>query len=125
MASLAYTRHAARLAHTLLDVAPDYADAYLATGISEFIVGSLAAPVRWILRIAGYAGDKAKGLQELRITAERGRFLGPFARILLAIGYLREHDRAQARELLIGLGRDFPSNPLFAREVRRLDGKKD
>jgi hypothetical protein len=125
VASLSYTRQAARLARTLLDVAPDYADAYLATGIAEYIVGSLIAPVRWILRIAGYAGDKARGMQQLRLTAERGRFLGPFARILLAIAYLRERRADQARELLIGLDRDFPSNPLFAREIRRLDGKGD
>lgn len=125
MASLSYAHQAARLAHTLLDVDPDYADAYLATGIAEYIVGNLVAPVRWLLRLAGYGGDKAKGMRELRLTAERGRFLGPFARILLAIAYLREHRQDQARELLIGLDRDFPANPLFAREIRRLDGKED
>ena len=125
MASLAYTRQGAQVARSLLAVAPDYADAYLATGISEYIVGSLFAPVRWVLRIAGYSGDKAQGMQELRLTAERGRFLGPFARILLAIAHLREHDRARARELLVGLNRDFPSNPLFAREIKRIDGKMD
>src|SRR5512139_3121979 len=120
MAALSYTRQATRLARTLLEVAPDYADAYLSTGISQYIVGSLVAPLRWLLRIGGFSGDKAKGIEELKLTAERGRFLGPFARILLTIAYLREHDVARAQELLVGLQREFPSNPLFARELQRI-----
>ena len=125
MAALSYTRRATGLARTLLKATPDYADAYLATGISQYIVGSLIAPLRWILRVAGFPGDKSKGMEELRVTAERGRLLGPFARILLAIAYLRDHDVERARDLLAGLERDFPSNPLFARELVRLAGKAD
>jgi hypothetical protein len=125
MAALSYTRQAATLAHTLLDEDPNYVDAYLATGIAEYIVGNLVAPVRWLLRLAGYGGDKARGIQQLELVAERGRLLGPFARILLAIAYLREHRGEEARRLLIGLNRDFPSNPLFAREIQRLDGRGD
>jgi hypothetical protein len=124
-ASLSYTRQAAAWAARVLALSPDYWDAYLATGISQYIVGSLPAPVRWFLRIGGYHGDREKGLKELQLAAERGRFLAPFARILLAIAYLREGDKPRARELLVGLRRDFPSNPLFAREIRRLDGEGD
>jgi hypothetical protein len=123
MAALSYTRDATRVARTLIEVAPDYADAYLATGISQFIVGSLVAPMRWALRLAGFEGDKRKGIQELWFTAEDGRFLGPFARILLAIACLRERDANGARELLAGLAHDFPTNPLFARELQRLTAK--
>jgi hypothetical protein len=120
-AALSETREASRLAERLLAVAPGYADAYLATGISQYIIGSLAAPFRWILRLAGYEGNRSQGLRQLRITAEHGRLLGPFARILLAIAYLRSHEPARARALLEGLEHDFPSNPLFAREIQRLD----
>jgi tetratricopeptide (TPR) repeat protein len=119
--SLGYTRDASEYATKLLAIAPDYYDAYLATGISQYIVGSLVAPVRWVAHLAGYKGDKAQGIQELKLTAERGRYLAPFARILLAIVYLRQRDTAQARELLVKLRDDFPSNPLFAQEVHRID----
>ncbi len=125
MSALSYTREADAWAHRLLAIAPDCGDAYLATGISKYIVGSLYAPVRWILHIAGYAGDKRKGLDDLRVAAERGRLLGPFARILLAIAYLRDGDRPRARELLVALAREFPTNPLFEREIRRIDGTAD
>ena len=121
VASLSYTREGARWAGKLLAAAPAYADAYLATGINDYIIGSIPTPVRWLLRLAGYAGDKKKGIEQLRVTAERGRLLAPLARILLGIAYLREGDRVHAREMLVALDRDFPSNPLFAREIKRLD----
>lgn len=122
MSSLSDTREAASFARRLLAGAPDYGDAYLATGINDYVVGSLAAPLRWFLHIAGYSGDKSKGIDQLKMAATRGRLLAPFARILLAIAYLRDDDRLRARDLLADLARDFPTNPLFAREVRRIDG---
>ena len=125
MASLGYARQASEWARKLLAIAPDYYDAYLASGASEYIVGSLVAPVRWTMRVAGYGGNKNKGIQELKLTAERGRFLAPFARMLLAIAYLRERDTTRARELLVGLHKDFPSNALFAREVERINSLKN
>ena len=125
MASLRYTRQASELAGQLLAIAPDYYDAYLATGIAKYIVGSMVAPVRWFLQMTGYAGDKQQGTQELRLVAGNGRFLRPFARILLAIAHLRENDRQQARGLLVELRDEFPSNPLFAREIARMDGRNE
>jgi hypothetical protein len=125
LAALSSTREANRWATELLSIAPAYYDAYLATGISAYIVGSLPAPLRWMFRAAGYRADKDAGMRELALTAERGRLLAPFARILLAVASLRDHDEARARALLAGLARDFPSNPLFARELRRLGGRGD
>jgi hypothetical protein len=121
VASLPYTREGATYANKLLALDPSYADAYLATGVGDYVIGSLVAPVRWALRLAGYSGNKARGIQQVKIAAERGRFLAPFARILLAIACLRDHDTTGARALLVGLRRDFPSNPLFAQELERLD----
>ena len=121
LASLSYTRDGAKWARRLLEVAPDCADAYLATGISDYIVGSLIPPLRWLLRLGGYTGDKAKGIEQLKITAARGRLLAPLARILLSIAYIRQDDRVRAREVLAELRREFPSNPLFQREIERLD----
>jgi predicted Zn-dependent protease len=57
----------------------------------------------------------------LKLTAERGRYLAPFARILLAIAYVRDNDNTRARELLSALRQEFPDNSLFALEIARLD----
>ena len=121
MASLGYTKDANAWAAKLLKQSPQYYDAYLATGLSKYIVGSLIAPVRWLLHFGGYDGDKKQGIAELQLTADHGHYLAPFARLLLAVSYLREKDRPHAREILAGLRDEFPGNPLFPREIARLD----
>jgi len=119
--ALRYTKDANNWAARLLAVNPQCYDAYVATGFSKYIVGTMAAPVRWFVRLRGVSGDKKAGISELQMTAQRGRYLAPFARILLAIAYVREKDQPRAREMLASLRDEFPKNPLFAREIARLD----
>ncbi|MBK5293912.1 MAG: hypothetical protein JJE04_19840 [Acidobacteriia bacterium] len=52
--------------------------------------------------------------------AREGRYLGPFARILLSILYLREKKPQSTIRLLDALVRDFPENPLLRRELAKL-----
>lgn len=125
MTALKLTREASGYAARLLRAEPDYYDAYFATGISQYIVGSLIWPVRWVLRLGGYSGDKEQGIQQMRIVAERGCLLAPFAKLMLAIAYLRNGQPEPARGLLADLQREFPSNPLFERELKRLKGAPD
>lgn len=121
MASLQFTKQATGWAHQTLAVDPNCYDAHLASGFSKYIIGSLSAPMRWLVRLGGISGDKQAGMKELQLAAEHGRYLAPFANILLAMAYVHEHDTARARELLANLRDQFPSNPLFAQEIARLD----
>jgi hypothetical protein len=121
LASLHYTRDATNWANQLLAVDPSCYDAHLAGGVSRYIIGSMSAPVRWVLRVGGVQGDKQGGISELQTTAEHGRLLAPFARILLAIAYVREKDTSRARETLRALQQQFPDNTLFGRELAHLD----
>ncbi len=121
LASLHYTKEATAWSQQLLAVDPSCYDARLAGGVSRYIIGSMAAPVRWVLRLGGVSGDKAGGIAELQTVAQKGHLLAPFARILLSIAYVREKDSSQARILLQGLQREFPNNTLFGRELARLD----
>lgn len=119
--SLHYTKESSTWAEQLLAADPTCYDAHLAGGISKYIVGSMAAPVRWFLRLGGVSGDKQRGLSELQLTAVQGRLLAPFARVLLAIAYVRDKQPEHARTVLLSLEKDFPNNPLFARELARLE----
>ena len=121
LASLHYTKEATSWANQLLAADPTCYDAHLASGVSRYIIGSMAAPVRWLLRIGGVQGDKEGGIAELQMTAERGHLLAPFARILLAIAYVRDKDTVRARAMLLGLEREFPDNGLFGKELARLE----
>jgi hypothetical protein len=120
MASLHFTREASNSAQQLLAICHDCYDALLATGFSKYIIGSMAAPMRWILRMGGLPGDKQGGIADLETTAEHGHYLAPFARILLAIAYAREKDNPRALQLLTGLHHEFPANTLFPREIAHL-----
>src|SRR5579872_2224992 len=121
LTSLHFTRESAHWSEQLLAVDPNCYDAHLAGGFAKYIVGSMTAPMRWLLRMGGISGDKEQGLTELRLTADHGEYLAPFARILLAIAYVREKDTPRALSILASLEADFPNNPLFAKEIARLD----
>lgn len=120
MASLHYTKEASTWAQQLLAVCNDCSDVLVATGFSKYIIGSMTAPVRWLLRMGGLPGDKQGGIADLQQTAAHGRYLAPFARVLLAIAYVRDKDRSRALLLLTSLRTQFPANTLFALEISRL-----
>ncbi len=121
LVALHYTRDATNYARQLLAICEDCYDAYIATGISRYLIGSMSAPMRWILRLGGFSGDKQQGMAELRLVSERGHYLAPYARILLAIAEIRGKNFTAARQLLSQLRNEFPGNPLFTQELARLD----
>src|SRR5260370_3264289 len=85
LVALHYTRDATNYARQLLAICGDCYDAYIATGISRYLIGSMSAPMRWILRMRGFSGDKQQGIAELRLVSERRRYLAPYARIILPL----------------------------------------
>lgn len=123
LSALHYAKQASALGNQLIAVHPDCYDAHLASGISRYLTGTLAAPLRWIARLGGANPDKQGGMAELQLTAEHGELLAPFARILLAIAYVREKDKTHARVELDALRNEFPANPLFTREIAKLDNR--
>jgi hypothetical protein len=118
--SLKMIREADKYAKRLLAIAPEGADAYLTLGAANYIIGSLPGFKRFFLGFAGIHGDKKLGLQQLQIAADRGHYLRPFAKILLALAALREKKPEIARVQLKELVAEFPENPLFAGELAKL-----
>ena len=119
-ASLGYVKSGRILAEKLLAIDPTCYDAYLAIGVENYLLGINPAPVRWILHMAGAQTNKDEGLDRLRITADKGRYLAPFARLLLAVAALRDKDRETARTLLAGLAKEVPNNQLYVAELQRI-----
>ena len=120
LAGLSFLKQARLAAQTLLKSKASYFDAYLAIGVENYLLSLRVAPVRWMLQMGGAQTDKETGLKNLRITAEKGHFLQPYARLLLAIAALRDQDRNGARTLLQGLAQQFPNNRLYARELAQI-----
>ena len=119
--SLKYMKEAQQYADKLIAVAPDRADAYLALGAGNYIIGCLPGYKRAFLWFGGIHGDRNAGMDQLRIAADRGDYLRPFARLLLALAALREKQPEVARMQLQQLATQFPDNPLFARELRKVN----
>jgi hypothetical protein len=107
-------------AQRLLALHPDCYDAYLAVGAENYLLSLKPLAVRWALRLGGGQTDKNAGIQMLRITAEKGYYLRPYARLLLAVAALRDKDVATARQHLASLAAEFPNNQLYRGELLKL-----
>src|SRR5713101_3092515 len=109
-------------AKQLLAEHPDATDAYIAPGIANYVIGSQTGGTRFALWFGGIHGDKKLGMEQVAKTAENGRYLRPFAKIMLALAARREKQNALAQKLLRELKDEFPSNDTFAAEYAKAMG---
>jgi predicted Zn-dependent protease len=107
----------------LLSKKPPFYDAHHTVGTIEYIVGSLPFFLRWFIRFDRVEGDKQVGIARLNEVAEKGKYYRPYAKILLAVIYLREKQPQRAAKLLEELARDFPENPLVRKELEKLSAR--
>jgi tetratricopeptide (TPR) repeat protein len=110
-------------AELLLQQRPDAHDAYVALGSANYIIGSLPGSARFMLWFGGIHGDKRLGMEQLQKTVDGGRYLKPFAQILLALSARREKQDALAQKLLKDLTEEFPGNPLYQAEYEKALGR--
>lgn len=117
LAALSLIRSAEKTATRLLAVRADAQDAYVALGAANYIIGSQPGYKRFLLWFGGVRGDRLRGMDQLQTAAERGHYLRPLAKALLALAAEREGRFDLARTLFEDLSREFPENPVFAREL--------
>jgi len=110
-------------ARQLLAQQPDANDAYVALGAANYIIGSLSGGARFMLRFGGIHGDKKLGMEQLGKTIENGRYLQPFAKILLALAARREKQNPLAQKLFHELSEEFPESALYAAEYAKTMGR--
>ena len=115
-----FSELASKYAKQALAINPTLYDANLAVGIENYMLSLKPAPIRWILGMAGAGTNKAEGVRLLKLTAEQGHYLAPFARLMLAVGELRDGRVQQGKAILIGLSKEFPQNTLYQRQIARL-----
>jgi hypothetical protein len=112
-------KEANKYAKELLAQHPDATDAYIAPGIANYIIGSQSAGTRFALWFGGIHGDKELGMEQVARTVENGRYLRPFAKIILALAARREKQDALAQRLFHELSEQYPDNELFASEYAK------
>jgi hypothetical protein len=116
-------KEANEYAKLLLAQRPDASDAWVAPGSANYIIGCLSGGVRMVLWFGGIHGDKKLGMELVGKTAEKGRYLEPFAKVLLALAARREKQDILAKKLLHELTEEFPDSPLFAAEYAKVVGR--
>jgi hypothetical protein len=117
LASFGLAKQAYRYGIRLQRIDPEYHDAYLSTGVTEYILGSVPFFVRWFLKFDDTSGDKQKALENLERVARSGRYLKGFAKVLLALVHLREKRPEESRRYLVELAAEYPRNHLIQKEL--------
>jgi hypothetical protein len=120
LAALSLTKEASGYAQQALAIDPEMYDAYLASGVENYMLSLKPAPIRWLLGITGAETDKDKGIELLRKTASQGYYLAPFAKMMLAVAAIRDGHPDQAKAILRALMKQFPGNSLYARQLERI-----
>ncbi len=83
-------------------------------------MGSLPFYIRWFVHFDGVDGSKTRGIENLQLVARSGHYLRPFAKILLAIVYMREKQLRETQKLLVALTAEYPENPLLRKELAKV-----
>jgi tetratricopeptide (TPR) repeat protein len=110
---------ARRLHNRVAELKPEFVDARLVQGIHDYVVGSLPWYYKMLGFLAGFRGDKEKGIQTLEDVARNGTRVPYDAKVMLSAIYLREGKSMmpKAIPLLQELATKFPANHLFRLEL--------
>jgi len=120
VAALSFSKQASSLAKQALAIDPKMYDAYLASGVENYMLSLKFAPLRWVLSWTGAGTDRAEGIRLLHVTASQGHYLAPFARMMLAVAAIRDGHKDEARDILTALSQEYPRNSLYTRERDRI-----
>jgi tetratricopeptide (TPR) repeat protein len=100
-------------------------DARLILGVHEYVVGSLSWGWRTVGAVAGFKGDRERGIQTLQMVAQKGSANRYDAEGLLAAVLRREDRSREAIPLINDLIQRFPRNFLLRFELAELYGDLD
>ena len=105
-------RHSYKNERKALELDPQLYDAYLGVGAFDYYTATLGKLVRALAFTSG--GDKAKGLAELRLAADRGEFSRTAAKLLMVgIDWTFEKDPKAAWATLEELSGSYKDSPLI------------
>ncbi len=120
LTALRETKVASSFSHQALAVDPKMYDAYLASGVENYMLSLKPAPMRWLMNLTGAQTSREEGIRLLKITASEGHYLAPFAKMMLAVAAIRDGNPQQARQILLALEQQFPGNSLYERQLARI-----
>jgi len=100
----------------VLKLKPDYYDAYLSVGMYDYIVGSLPFTYKAIAAIAGFRGNKQRGIERLQTIIAQDADSADDARVLLLAVYQNEKRYDDSLAILNYLSAKYPRSYLIRLE---------
>jgi tetratricopeptide (TPR) repeat protein len=89
-----------------------YYDAYLGLGIFHYYVDLLPGILKFFAAILGFHGDRAQGMQEIRLTASHGQFFKPEGEFTYAVfRYFLEGEKQNSLQIFKKLNKTYLENP--------------
>jgi len=119
-ASLYDSNQARKYDVEVIEIDPSDYDARLLPGGYDYIVGNLSWTLRALGFIAGYHGDKQRGIRTIEEVAARGKDNRVDAEIVLCALYRREGQPRRAIPLVTGLIQRYPRNYLLRFELAQM-----
>jgi tetratricopeptide (TPR) repeat protein len=104
----------------VLELNPNYVDAKTIVGVDNYVTGSLPWAVKVAASVAGFPGNKQKGLDYLRDAAAHAPESGMDAKITLALFLRREQRYPEALAVVDDMHHQYPHNFLIASEQAHL-----
>lgn len=93
---------------------PEFYDAYLPIGLSNFAFAEVPAALKWAANLVGFNSNKELGLQYLKLVSDKGSILKTDAQFYLSQIYTRVIiDYQEANNILSKLKKVYPKNLLF------------
>jgi tetratricopeptide (TPR) repeat protein len=120
--SLRDATYAQRAHRRLIEIEPDNIDARMIPAVYDYTVGSLPLSYRILGFLAGFHGDRNRGLRTLQTVARSAISNRVEAQLILIAIYRRERRPSDALPLLDELIREFPRNHLLRFEKIQMYG---
>ncbi len=114
----------------VVDIAPNYSDAYLGLGLYHYYADVMPKLLKSVSTLFGIKGDRTRGLQELHLAAEKGEYSKAEALFFLGNIYLyTEKDFEKSLSCAGELTRLYLRNPgfqiLLAENLQRQGQQED
>ncbi len=115
---------ASRKAHNrVTELDPANVDARLMQGVYDYVIGSLPPLWKTLGFLAGYVGDRNRGVDTLRVVAEKGKLNRTDAAVVLCAILRRERRPKETVPFLLDLIEKYPRNFLLRLELVQMYGE--
>jgi tetratricopeptide (TPR) repeat protein len=114
---------ARRLHNRVTELDPTFVDARLVQGVYDYMVGSLNPFYRLLSFVAGYHGDRTRGIETLKLVADKGKINRTDATVALCAVLRRERRSQETVPYILDLIERYPRNMLLRLELVQMYGE--